>query len=87
VWDQLAGLSLKTLSWGGLVAFIAALIPVVRKMQPITTLTSSNFERTLLTKEKRILVKFMLFVTQALIYLGVIGFFFIVFMEYTLVHT
>lgn len=76
MWEQLAGLSFKTLSWGGLVAFIAALIPVVRKIQPITTLTSTNLEKTLLTKEKRLFVKLTLFFTHSIMYLGVIGFFY-----------
>ncbi|MEI2395735.1 hypothetical protein [Paenibacillus phytohabitans] len=74
MWEQLAGLSIKTLSWGGLIAFLAALIPVVKKIQPITTLTSSNFERTLLTKEKRMLVKLFRFIIQSIIYMAVIEF-------------
>jgi hypothetical protein len=75
MWEQIVGLSfIKTISWGGLVAFLAALISIVKKIHPITTLTSSNFERALLTKEKRVLVKLSRFIMQSIIYMAVIGF-------------
>ncbi|MEK4207139.1 hypothetical protein [Paenibacillus sp. FSL R10-2788] len=74
MWEQIAGLSLKTISWGGILAFFAGLITILRKIQPITTLTSSNFERTMLTKEKRMLIKLLRFIFQSLIYMFVLGF-------------
>ncbi|MNC05873.1 hypothetical protein D3C75_533710 [compost metagenome] len=75
MWEQIIGLSfIKTISWGGLVAFLATLLTQLRKIQPITTLTSSNFERTLLTKEKRMLVKLFSFIIQSIIYMVIIGF-------------
>lgn len=76
MWEQIAGLSLKTISWGGILAFFAGLITILRKIQPITTLTSSNFEKTLLTKEKRMLVNLLRFLYHSLIYTIVIGFVF-----------
>lgn len=76
MWEQIVGLSLKTISWGGVLAFLVSIITILRKIQPITTLTSSNFEKTLLTKEKRMLVNLLRFLYHSLIYMIVISFVF-----------
>ncbi|MEI2396137.1 hypothetical protein [Paenibacillus phytohabitans] len=48
----------KTLGWGGMISLLGIVIPFIWRLNPITTLTSTKFERILFSKEKRLSVKF-----------------------------
>lgn len=47
----------KTLGWGGIISFLVIVIPFIWRLNPITTLTSTKFERILFSKEKRLSVR------------------------------
>ncbi|WP_425339956.1 hypothetical protein, partial [Paenibacillus ihuae] len=48
----------KTLGWGGMISLLGIIIPLIWRLNPITTLTSTKFERILFSKEKRLWVRF-----------------------------
>lgn len=47
----------KALGWGWLLPILLSSVPFIWKFQPVTTLTSTKFERVLFSKEKRLSLK------------------------------
>ncbi|MEK4189962.1 hypothetical protein [Paenibacillus sp. FSL L8-0494] len=68
MWNQIAEFPLfKTLGWGSVIIFIGTLVTQIKKLQPITTLSSTNVEKLLYTKEMRISVNVLTFIFHAFI--------------------
>ncbi|AIQ68701.1 hypothetical protein [Paenibacillus graminis] len=68
MWNQIAEFPfIKTLGWGSIIIFIGTLVTQIRKLQPITTLSSTNVEKLLYSKEMRISVNMLTFLFHAFI--------------------
>ncbi|WP_440960526.1 hypothetical protein ACN6KS_22505 [Paenibacillus nitricinens] len=88
MWSQLAEIPLiKALGWGSFVLIIGSIVTYLRKIQVVTSLTSTKVERLLFTKEKRLFVNLIQYLMQTLF--AVLAFCFLTpfFYEYGITHS
>ncbi|MCL6605617.1 MAG: hypothetical protein K6T94_22360 [Paenibacillus sp.] len=83
MWSQLAEIPLtKALGWGSFVLFFGSIVTYLRRMQVVTSLTSTKVEKLLFTKEKRLFVNLIQYLLQTLFAVMTFCIFTLLFYEY-----